>query len=229
MRLLLVEDDLSLRAAMREALTRLGYQVAGVGTAGDALNQLGADPPPEIILLDVGLPDQDGFEICEQIRRRSRIPIIMVSARIAVESRVKGLNAGADDYLAKPFKLAELVARIQSVARRSDWSSSQEEPSPQSRSVKRVGPLVVDPNARTVTVHGAPKSLTRKEFDVLNLLAGRPGEVFRREEIIGQVWRSGGEGGERTLEVHIASLRTKLGVRNLIETARGIGYRVTTG
>lgn len=228
MRLLLVEDDLGLRGALRVALNRHGYEVVGVGTGEDAMRRLRADPSPELVLLDLGLPDLDGFALCEQIRKISRVPIIMVTAQAAVEARVRGLNVGADDYLAKPFKLAELIARIQSLVRRSDWGRMGAENAGES-AVKTVGELVVDPAARTATVSGVPKPLTRKEFDVLDLLASRPGVVFRREEIIARVWQSGVEAGERTLEVHIASLRTKLGSRDLIETARGVGYRVRLG
>lgn len=228
MRLLLVEDDLGLRGALRVALNRHGYEVVGVGTGEDAMRRLRADPSPELVLLDLGLPDLDGFALCEQIRKISRVPIIMVTAQAAVEARVRGLNVGADDYLAKPFKLAELIARIQSLVRRSDWGRMGAENAGESL-VKTVGELVVDPASRTATVSGVPKPLTRKEFDVLDLLASRPGVVFRREEIIARVWQSGVEAGERTLEVHIASLRTKLGSRDLIETARGVGYRVRLG
>jgi DNA-binding response OmpR family regulator len=192
------------------------------------MRRLRADPSPELVLLDLGLPDLDGFALCEQIRVISRVPIIMVTAQAAVEARVRGLNVGADDYLAKPFKLAELIARIQSLARRSDWGRMGAE-NPGESPVKTVGELVVDPATRTATVSGVPKPLTRKEFDVLDLLASRPGVVFRREEIIARIWQSGVEAGERTLEVHIASLRTKLGSRDLIETARGVGYRVRLG
>ena len=228
MRLLLVEDDLGLRGALRVALNRHGYEVVGVGTGEDAMRRLRADPSPELVLLDLGLPDLDGFALCEQIRKISRVPIIMVTAQAAVEARVRGLNVGADDYLAKPFKLAELIARIQSLVRRSDWGRMGAENGGESL-VKTVGELVVDPASRTATVSGVPKPLTRKEFDVLDLLASRPGVVFPREEIIARVWQSGVEAGERTLEVHIASLRTKLGSRDLIETARGVGYRVRLG
>lgn len=228
MRLLLVEDDLGLRGALRVALNRHGYEVVGVGTGEDAMRRLRADPSPELVLLDVGLPDLDGFALCEQIRLVSRVPIIMVTAQAAVEARVRGLNVGADDYLAKPFKLAELIARIQSLVRRSDWGRMSAE-DPAEQLVKTVGPLVVDPATRTATVHGVLKPLTRKEFDVLDLLTSKPGVVFRREEIIARIWQSGVEAGERTLEVHIASLRTKLGSRDLIETARGVGYRVRLG
>lgn len=228
MRLLLVEDDLGLRGALRVALNRHGYEVVGVGTGEDAMRRLRADPSPKLVLLDLDLPDLDGFALCEQIRKISRVPIIMVTAQAAVEARVRGLNVGADDYLAKPFKLAELIARIQSLVRRSDWGRMGAENGGESL-VKTVGELVVDPASRTATVSGVPKPLTRKEFDVLDLLASRPGVVFRREEIIARVWQSGVEAGERTLEVHIASLRTKLGSRDLIETARGVGYRVRLG
>jgi DNA-binding response OmpR family regulator len=228
MRLLLVEDDLGLRGALRVALNRHGYEVVGVGTGEDAMRRLRADPSPELVLLDLGLPDLDGFALCEQIRVISRVPIIMVTAQAAVEARVRGLNVGADDYLAKPFKLAELIARIQSLVRRSDWGRMGTG-NPGESPVKTVGELVVDPASRTATVSGVPKPLTRKEFDVLDLLTSRPGVVFRREEIIARVWQSGVEAGERTLEVHIASLRTKLGSRDLIETARGVGYRVRLG
>ncbi|NUP53789.1 MAG: response regulator transcription factor [Catenulispora sp.] len=232
MRLLLVEDDDRVLAALRDGLLRHGFLVscARTGAEAVALATAPAGPAPEAILLDLGLPDQDGFKVCEQIRRHCDAPIIMATARADVRSRVHGLNLGADDYVVKPYNLAELIARIHAVTRRGRTAAGgPATPARPAPHLLGVGPLRVDTAGRTVQVSGYPVALARKEFDLLALLARRPGVVFRREQILSEIWNSAWDGTGRTLEVHIASLRGKLGVPDLIETVRGVGYRLRGG
>jgi DNA-binding response OmpR family regulator len=226
MKLLVVEDDNRVLAALRAVLVQHGLEVA-CATTGEQALELVADNP-DVVLLDLGLPDRDGFRVCTQIRRISDVPIIVVSARADARSRVHGLNLGADDYIVKPYNVAELLARIHAVTRRTRRAETGERvtTAPAASGSLRFGPVCIDLLARTVTVHGEPVHLTAKEFDLLALLARRPGVVFRREQMLSEVWSTAWEGAARTLEVHIASLRQKLGVAGLIETVRGVGYRL---
>ncbi|MFI6346246.1 response regulator transcription factor [Streptomyces sp. NPDC050560] len=225
MRLLLVEDDDHVAAALAAILARHGFSVLHARSGDEALRAL--TPPPEppigVVLLDLGLPDQDGFEVCGKIRKRVGVPVIMVTARSDVRSRIHGLNLGADDYVVKPYDTGELIARIHAVIRR---PAQPEDPAASSASEVRLGPVHIDLPTRKVTVDGGPVQLTRLEFDLLALLAQRPGVVFRREQIISEVWQTSWEGTGRTLEVHVASLRSKLRLPALIETVRGVGYRL---
>ncbi|MGG8406665.1 response regulator transcription factor [Streptomyces sp. 12297] len=225
MRLLLVEDDDHVAAALSAILGRHGFQVVHARSGEEALQALlPADAPPfGVVLLDLGLPDQDGYEVCGKIRKRTATPVIMVTARGDVRSRIHGLNMGADDYVVKPYDTGELLARIHAVSRR---TSGADEAAPAGGAVVRFGPVGIELPTRRVTVDGADVPLTRKEFDLLALLAQRPGVVFRREQIISEVWRTSWEGTGRTLEVHVASLRSKLRMPALIETVRGVGYRL---
>ncbi|MCW2944031.1 MAG: DNA-binding response regulator [Actinoallomurus sp.] len=225
MRLLVVEDDIRVAAALSSVLRRHGFHVELAHTAGDALDRLDTDP--DVILLDLGLPDHDGFELCGRIRAVRDVPVIMVTARSDVRSRIHGLHLGADDYVVKPYDLGELIARIHVVSRRRSAA--------QGRGADRAGPpagvliagrVHLDPQRRAVTVDGVPANLTRKEFDLLTVLAREPGVVFRREQIISEVWNTSWQGNQRTLEVHVASLRAKLKVPGVIETVRGVGYRI---
>jgi DNA-binding response OmpR family regulator len=227
MRLLLVEDDHHVAAAVSAVLTRHGFTVVHARSGEEALDALLPEPgtgqePFGVVLLDLGLPDQDGYEVCGKIRNRTNIPVIMVTARSDVRSRIHGLNLGADDYVIKPYDTGELIARIHAVMRRPP--APGEVPAAQGRT--HFGELRIDPATRQVTVAGREVTLTRKEFDLLALLAQQPGVVFRREQIISEVWRTSWEGTGRTLEVHVASLRAKLGLPALIETVRGVGYRL---
>lgn len=229
MRLLLVEDDEHVATALAMLLERHGFQVVRARSGEEALRHLVPDagPPFSVVLLDLGLPDQDGFEVCGRIRRLTRAPVIMVTARADVRSRIHGLNIGADDYVVKPYDAGELLARIHAVTRRSTPEPEQGEAAPAADGAElRVGPLAIQPRTRGVSMAGKPVNLTRKEFDLLVLLAQRPGVVFRREQIISEVWRTSWEGTGRTLEVHVASLRAKLRTPALIETVRGVGYRL---
>ena len=223
MRLLLVEDDNHVAAALSAVLARHGFEVTHARNGEEALRAL----VPEsdgfgVVLLDLGLPDQDGYEVCGKIRKRTSTPVIMVTARADVRSRIHGLNLGADDYVVKPYDTGELLARIHAVSRR----SAHDDASAPGENVVLLGSVRIELPNRQVTVDGSVVQLTRKEFDLLALLAQRPGVVFRREQIISEVWRTSWEGTGRTLEVHVASLRSKLRLPALIETVRGVGYRL---
>ncbi|MFI6863558.1 response regulator transcription factor [Streptomyces sp. NPDC050421] len=225
MRLLLVEDDNHVAAALSAILARHGFQVVHARSGEEALQALlPADTEPfGVVLLDLGLPDQDGNEVCGKIRKRSSVPVIMVTARADVRSRIHGLNLGADDYVTKPYDTGELLARIHAVSRR---KTGTEDTAPTPVAALRLGHVHIELPTRRVSVDGSEVQLTRKEFDLLALLAQRPGVVFRREQIISEVWRTSWEGTGRTLEVHVASLRSKLRLPALIETVRGVGYRL---
>ncbi|WP_329380704.1 response regulator transcription factor [Streptomyces sp. NBC_01716] len=228
MRLLLVEDDDHVAAALAAVLARHGFDVTHARSGEEALQALlpvtdGTKSPYGVVLLDLGLPDQDGYAVCGKIRKLCSTPVIMVTARADVRSRIHGLNLGADDYVTKPYDTGELLARIHAVSRR---SVGGEEAGTGGGDSLRLGPVSIELSTRRVTVDDAPIQLTRKEFDLLALLAQRPGVVFRREQIISEVWRTSWEGTGRTLEVHVASLRSKLRMPALIETVRGVGYRL---
>jgi len=225
MRLLLVEDDDHVAAALSAVLARHGFQVVHARNGEEALRALlpAEKEPFGVILLDLGLPDQDGYEVCGKIRKRTATPVIMVTARADVRSRIHGLNLGADDYVTKPYDTGELLARIHAVARR---TVSGEDTASTPVAALRLGSVRIELPTRRVSVDDTEVQLTRKEFDLLALLAQRPGVVFRREQIISEVWRTSWEGTGRTLEVHVASLRSKLGLPALIETVRGVGYRL---
>ncbi|GLF99695.1 response regulator transcription factor [Streptomyces yaizuensis] len=228
MRLLLVEDDDHVAAALSAVLARHGFQVVHARNGGEALHAVlpashPGRPPFGVILLDLGLPDQDGYQVCGRLRKITTTPVIMVTARSDVRSRIHGLNLGADDYVVKPYDTGELLARIHAVARR---TPAGDDPAAASDQGLRLGSMTIELLTRRVSVDGDEVQLTRKEFDLLALLAQRPGVVFRREQIISEVWHTSWEGTGRTLEVHVASLRSKLRMPALIETVRGVGYRL---
>ncbi|WP_030260681.1 response regulator transcription factor [Streptomyces violens] len=229
MRLLLVEDDNHVAAALSAVLAKHGFEVVHARSGEEALHALVPDAaePFAVVLLDLGLPDQDGFEVCGRIRKLTSTPVIMVTARSDVRSRIHGLNLGADDYVVKPYDTGELLARIHAVSRRTVHGPG-EQPAEDGggEHLLRIGAVTIELATRQVSVNGGAVPLTRKEFDLLALLAQRPGVVFRREQIISEVWRTSWEGTGRTLEVHIASLRSKLRMPALIETVRGVGYRL---
>ncbi|MEU2871676.1 response regulator transcription factor [Streptomyces olivoreticuli] len=230
MRLLLVEDDDHVAAALSAVLARHGFDVTHARSGEEALRALlpAGGAPFAVVLLDLGLPDQDGFEVCGRIRKLTATPVIMVTARADTRSKIHGLNLGADDYVVKPYDTGELLARIHAVARRTPPTDNGGEDTHDLDGPRalHLGALTVELPNREVSVSGTPVPLTRKEFDLLALLAQRPGVVFRREQIISEVWRTSWEGTGRTLEVHIASLRSKLGMPALIETVRGVGYKI---
>ena len=212
MHLLVVEDDDAIGVPLQRGLERAGLSVTRVRTGRDALDASDVD----LVLLDLGLPDLDGYEVCRQLRARSAVPIIVVTARGDEFDRVLGLELGADDYVVKPFGLRELVARVRAVARR---SVAADVDGPQS-----IGELVIDRRTRRVFVAGDEVVLTPKEFDLLLYLAEDPGAVIPRERIMDDVWDPHWYGPTKTLDVHIASLRKKLGDPRFIRTVRGVGF-----
>ena len=214
MKLLLVEDEDAIAEPLVEGLRREGFEVDRVATGADALEA----PEPDLVLLDVGLPDTDGFTLCRELRGRSEVPIIMVTAKGEEIDRVVGLEVGADDYIVKPFGFRELIARIRAVTRRQHGG--------QTGVTVELGPLVVDPRSRRVTLDGREVGLTPKEFELLALLASDPGAVVSRAKILEQVWQTTWFGSSKTVDVHIAALRRKLGDASWIETVRGVGFRM---
>ena len=219
MLVLLVEDDASIAVPLAKGLTREGLEVERLVRGEAALERLGAGPAPDIVLLDLGLPDVDGFEVCRRLRAASDVPIIVVTARGEEVDRVIGLELGADDYIVKPFGFRELLARIRAVSRRRGPRNLDSAP-------LQVGSLVIDPRTREVRVGDREITLTPKEFDLLALLAEDPGAVWSRGRILETVWDPHWYGPTKTLDVHVASLRKKLGDPAWIETVRGVGFRL---
>ncbi|MFI0773240.1 response regulator transcription factor [Streptomyces sp. NPDC021212] len=230
MHVLLIEDDDRVAGPVVEGLNRFGFTVDHARTGADGL----AADPSEMVLLDLGLPDMDGIDVCRAIRLRSHVPIIMITARSDEVDRVLGLELGADDYLSKPFGVRELVARIRAVTRRARPTALEADPeapgaadAPGTGEAQDLGPLTVDRRARQVTLHQAPVALAPKEFDLLAYLAQDPGAVCSRQQILDTVWEPNYFGPTKTLDVHVAALRRKLGNSSWIENIRGIGYRLT--
>jgi two-component system response regulator RegX3 len=216
MDVLLVEDDDTIAVPLAKGLQREGFTVRCVADAAHAL----AAPEADVVLLDLVLPDLDGYEVCRRLRARSDVPIIVITARGDEVDRVVGLELGADDYLVKPFGFRELVARIRAVTRR-------RLPRPDDLRPVRVGPLELDRRTRRVRMAGVDVALTAKEFDLLALLAEDAGAVLTRQEILEAVWDAHWYGPTKTLDVHVASLRRKLGDPTVIETVRGVGFRLS--
>ena len=217
MQILLVDDDPSIAASLSDALRYAGYEVMHVSTGADAL----AATDYQLVLLDLGLPDMDGTEVCRQLRQQTTAPIIIVSARDGEIDRVIGLEIGADDYVVKPFSTRELVARIRAVSRRSDQANAASNDNEQT-----IGPLHIDRRTRRVTMDDETVALTAKEFDLLSFLAQDPGACLARQDILEAVWDTNWYGPTKTLDVHIASVRKKLGSAAWIEAVRGIGFRL---
>lgn len=216
--ILLVEDDDRIAAALRPALHRHGITTTRLATGRGVTDHLtGVD----VVLLDLVLPDIDGIDVCRAIREVSDVPVIVVSARGEIEDRILGLDSGADDYLVKPYDIGELLARVHAVLRRRGPSGHGH-----AAEVVVVDDVRIDLQRHEVTVQGNPVSLTRKEFQVLALLATARGAVCTRSRIVAEVWGRSWPGANRTLDVHVATLRTKLGRPGVIQTVRGVGYRL---
>lgn len=211
-----MEDDPAIAAPLTAGLERNGFETIHVDQGRAALAEVGG---ADLVLLDLGLPDLDGAEVCRQLRERSGVPIIVVSARSDEVDRVLLLEMGADDYVVKPFGLRELVARIRAVSRR----SGSAEPVPQRI---EVGPLVVDLRTHEVTADGDRVELTPKEFDLLAHLVSDPGAALTRRSILEEVWDANWYGSSKTLDVHVASLRRKLGHPEWIQAVRGVGFKL---
>ncbi len=220
-RILLVEDDRRVRRATVLALEEAGYEVLEADGAETAIQAL-IDGNPNIAILDVMLPGQDGFELCRRIRRISDLPIIFLSARGGTMDIVIGLESGGDDYVTKPFKVPELVARIRAALRRFDAEGHQD--------LIRVGDLEIEPSAGVVRLQGREVSLTRTEFRLLECLASRPNQIFTREVLLERVWEYDYLGDSRLVDVHVRRLRGKVerdaAAPQLIKTVRGFGYKL---
>jgi DNA-binding response OmpR family regulator len=213
-KVLIVEDEDAIAEPLAEGLRREGFAVERAETGEAALEASGAD----VVLLDLGLPDVDGFSVCRELRSRSDVPIIMVTAKGEEVDRVVGLELGADDYIVKPFGFRELLARIRAVTRRTNERTGTR--------ATRVGSLELDVRGRRARVDGRELDLTPKEFDLLALLAREPGAVVSRVQILQEVWQTTWYGSAKTIDVHIAALRKKLGDPSWIETVRGVGLRL---
>jgi len=213
---LVVEDEDSIATLVRSYLERDGFTIVRARSGEEALTELERNPV-RVVVLDIGLPDIDGFDVCSRIREHSRVPVVMLTARDEEPDRITGLELGADDYVTKPFSPRELLARVKAVLRRAEtW---QDEPE------LALADVVVRRDAREVTVAGVPVELTTKEFDLLTILLGNPDRVLTRELLLDRVWGLAFPGGTRTVDMHVASLRRKLGRPELIRTVRGAGYK----
>lgn len=230
MRLLLVEDDDSIAASLIGPLTSAGFDVTRTATGAGAL-ELNAVLSPDVVLLDLGLPDTDGYDVCRSLRAVSGVPIIVVTARSDEFDRVLGLELGADDYMVKPLGVRELVARIRAVLRRSGAGEPRSgegggDAYENGDAISVVGPLRIDRRAHRVFLDEQTLALTPKEFDLLAYLAEDPGAVRTRTEILEHVWDANWFGPTKTVDAHVAALRRKLGDPTWIESVRGVGFRL---
>ncbi|HVX71147.1 MAG TPA: response regulator transcription factor [Mycobacteriales bacterium] len=212
LRVLIVEDDAAIAEQLVRGLRRAGCDATAVRTAAETAERRNAD----LILLDLGLPDGDGIDLCARLHRRDQVPIIVVTARGDEPERVAALDAGADDYVVKPFGFDELMARMRAVLRRTDRGPV----------VIQTGRLRIDVTARRVWVDESEVALTPKEFDILACLGSEPGRVVTRDEIFERVWDRHWYGPTKVLDVHVAALRRKLGEAALVETVYGRGFRL---
>jgi DNA-binding response OmpR family regulator len=213
--ILVVEDEDAIADPLAAGLRREGYDVTRVATGEGALEA----SPADLVLLDLRLPDIDGLDVCRQLRERSRVPIIVLTARGEEADRVVGLELGADDYVVKPYGLRELIARIRAVTRRAGSSGG-------ATGILRAGDLEVDERSRRSTLGGRELDLTPKEFELLAALARDPGAAISRQRLLAEVWNTNWYGSSKTIDVHIAALRKKLGNPGWIETVRGVGFRL---
>ena len=220
MRILFVEDDPSVAASVIDGLVNASMDIQHVSTGKEAISKALSESF-DLILLDLGLPDMDGQDVCRSIREKSTTPIIILSARSEEIDRVLALEFGADDYMVKPFGMRELVARIRAVARRTGSVELT-----QSTVNQEIGPLSIDRRSQKVFVNGVDVYLTPKEFDLLAYLATDPGAVYRRNDIMSEVWDTNWYGTTKTVDAHVAALRKKLGNQDWIEAVRGVGFRL---
>ncbi|MGY1769845.1 response regulator transcription factor [Blastococcus sp. SYSU D00813] len=220
---LVVEDDERIRTALVRALRERGHVVTTAGLALEGL-RLAVEQRPDIVVLDLGLPDLDGAELLRMLRAVSTVPVVVATARDDDDAVVQALDAGADDYVRKPFRADHLEARIRAVLRRTG-AGADTPPAP-----LVVGALAVEPHSRRVTYGGAPVELSPKEFDLLAYLAARPGTVVSKRELLAEVWRLPYGGSDKTVDVHLSWLRRKLGETGaeprLLQTVRGVGVRL---
>lgn len=222
MRVLLIEDDPAVASGVADGLRNSGFHVLHVGTGSEGITRALAEDAPDMVLLDLGLPDVDGYDVCRAIRATSQVPIIVISARDDEIDRVVGLELGADDYVTKPFGIRELVARMRAVSRR----TGAEATTSKSPEVQNLGPLTIDRRAQRVHVDGEEIALTATEFELLSVLAEDPGAVYRRTELLERVWSTSLYVTPKTVDAHIAAVRRKIGHPDWIEAVRGVGFRL---
>jgi two-component system, OmpR family, response regulator RegX3 len=223
--ILMVEDELSITEPLTEALAREGFDTEVASTVAEAL-ELAARMQPDLVLLDVMLPDGSGYDVCRELRRDSEVPIIMLTARGEETDRIVGLELGADDYIVKPFSAREVAARIRAVLRRAGTAAER----PAEAAVLEVAELQLDRDKRSASLAGEQLELTRKEFELLELLMREAGSVISRERLLDEVWDVNWFGSTKTLDVHVSSLRRKLGddpaTPRFLHTVRGVGFRL---
>jgi two-component system response regulator RegX3 len=221
-RILVVEDEESISQPFAEALRRAGFEAIVTATAAGAL-ELAASTEPDLVMLDLALPDGDGRDVCRELRRHSEVPIMMLTARGTEMDKIVGLELGADDYVVKPFSAAEVISRIRAILRRSSRGAE-----PSEKPIEVTG-VELDPGARIARMNGRELELSRKEFDLLAALMRRAGQVVKREDLMSEVWDTNWFGSTKTLDVHVGWLRRKLGDDpadpTYIETVRGVGFR----
>jgi two-component system OmpR family response regulator len=222
MNILVVEDDPRISDVLEYALKADGYEVQTAQRGREAA-EIARRSSPGLIVLDVGLPDIDGFEVCRIVRAFSDVPVIFLTSRSDEIDRVVGLEIGGDDYMVKPFSPRELLARIKAICRRNQRPESA--PVSDSKSQFHYGPVTIDPEKFRIRCHGREISLTAQEFKLLELLVRHPGRVFTREQVLNRAWGDDAFVADRTIDVHVKSLRKKFGDLEFIETVRGVGYR----
>ena len=221
-KILVADDEQNIIQLLRMYLRQGGYEVVTANNGRQALERFQAESP-DLVLLDLMMPERDGFDVCTEIRKRSDVPVIMLTARSDDVDKIVGLEMGADDYITKPFNPREVVARVKAALRRRQWDAqSSEEPAPVS-----VGNVTLDPAAREVTVKGEPVRLRQREFDLLEAFLRHPNVALDRERLLSMVWGEDYYGDPRTIDVHVAWLRDKLADGDAkIETVRGVGYKL---
>jgi DNA-binding response OmpR family regulator len=225
-RILIADDEPSVRDSVTYALQQDGYEVTPAVDGSDADAKLDGEMNFDLLILDIMMPGRSGLDICREVRARSAVPIIILTAKDAEVDKVVGLEVGADDYVTKPFSVRELLGRVRAQLRRRELDRA---PKADATTEIQAGPVTMDLVRHVVRVRGEQVSLTRSEFQLLRLLAGRPGEVFRRHQIMEELWQTEFDGDVRACDVHISNLRQKVEIDaqrpELVVTVRGIGYK----
>lgn len=228
-RILLVEDEPAIADTLVYALTTERFEVHHALTGSDALNHFAATPA-DLVLLDIGLPDMTGLEVCKQLREQSEVPILFLTARDGELDRVLGLELGGDDYVTKPFSPREVVARIRAILRRTNGNANHTSPAPPDTPANPdASPLTHDASSMRILCAGSPLDLTAHEYKLLLVFINRPNRVFTRDQLLDHAWQDPGAVTDRTIDAHIKTIRAKLrsaqaGAEDLIQTRRGLGY-----